>query len=129
VVNHSTNCTFNHAYLESLWVTPEGRITTQAPDDAVEATLPDKEKTISLSYTRRLHRPTLVSHTGEVIIFVHDLPSSASENLREKTAKSLKETMPDHVDDTGEAAEKEKKENKKEDKETEEDAYSEFKSF
>jgi hypothetical protein len=90
----------------------------------VEATLPDKEKTICLSYTRRLHQPTLVSHTGEVIIFVHDLPSSASENLREKTAKALKETVPDHVDDTGEA-EKEKGN----EKETEDDPYSEFKSF
>jgi hypothetical protein len=97
------------AYLDELWVTPEGRITTTAPDDDREAALPDEEKTISLRLIPPLDRPTIVSHTGEVIVFSRDLPSAASAILRAKAAKALKEIAEDPVDDTEDAVEKEKK--------------------
>jgi hypothetical protein len=108
-------------YLVELWVTPKGLITDKEPDDAVEATLSWKDKTISLTLIPRLDRPTIVTPHGETLVFVRDLPSSASANLREKTARTLKEN---ENDGAGEAVEEET-----EKKERESEDSGEFKLF
>jgi hypothetical protein len=95
------------------------------PEDDTEKLLSDKNKTISLAFIPRLDRPTIVSDTGEVIVFVRDLPGSASAILHEKAAIELDESEENHVDDAGEATEN--KEEGKEGKKVEN--YGESESF
>jgi hypothetical protein len=109
------NWGLDRIYLGALWVTPEGLITDVEPDEAVEAGLPYKDKTINLTRIPVLDQPTIVTPNGETLVFVRDLPGSASAILREKTSHTLKEDESDDTEETVEAKEKKGKGNEPED--------------
>jgi hypothetical protein len=93
-------------YLGALWVTPDGLITDEDPDETQQAGLAYKDKTINLAFIPELDQPTIVTPNGETLVFVRDLPGSASAVLREKTSHTLEEDENDDAEETVEAKEK-----------------------